>query len=233
MPLFPDINFNINGPMNLRYHSTSHAMSDILISTISKLNIVSLETGERLYVFPYRIRRMIGTNAALEGHPVSVIADLLDHSDTSNAGIYVEATPAIIDRIDKSLSNIIAPLAQAFCGTLVGKYSEHIRDIDPDKYVIDPRFCSTEKLPMGICGSYSYCYLSAPVACYTCQFFNPWLDGPHDQLLEHLMRERDELKKSCDLRMASINDRTILAVRQVVELCKIIKIEKYEKYFIY
>jgi hypothetical protein len=220
MPIFPDKYFNQNGPIELKYHSTSDSISRILILSINKLKIISDVTGEQLNIFPYRIRRTVGTNAAIEGHSVDVIANLLDHSDNTYATVYIEATPELIDRIDKQISNVMIPLAQAFCGTLVGQYSNNIREIDPDRFVLDPRYCSDEKKPMGICGSYNFCYLSAPIACYTCQFFNPWADGPHEELLEQLIRERDEIKKSCDVKIASINDLTILAVMQVIELVK-------------
>ena len=228
MPLFPDRCFNRNGPKELWYHRTSQAISGVLIASINKLKIISDVTGEQLYVFPYRIRRTVGTNAAIEGHSVDVIADLLDHSSNTCAALYIEAAPELINRIDNRISNVMIPLAQAFCGTLIGQYSNNIREIDPDRFVIDPRYCSDEKKPMGICGSYNFCYLSAPIACYTCQFFNPWADGPHEELLEQLIRDRDEIKKSCDVKIASINDRTILAVKQVIELVKAHKNSSYE-----
>lgn len=46
-----------------------------------------------------------------------------------------------------------------------------------------------------------------------------WLDGPHEEILEYLVVERDRLM-SIDVRVATINDRTILAVAQVVQMCK-------------
>ena len=74
--------------------------------------------------------------------------------------------------------------------------------------------------PMGSCGKHGFCGFLAPIACYTCVNFQPWLDGPHEAVLAFLIRERDRLAQQTDLRIASINDRTILAVAEVVRQCE-------------
>lgn len=82
----------------------------------------------------------------------------------------------------------------------------------------DPRFDSTMR-PLASCGSHGYCGLLKPIACYTCANFEPWLDGPHEAVLEFLIGERDRLSSRGDMRIAAINDRTILAVAEVVRQC--------------
>ena len=77
--------------------------------------------------------------------------------------------------------------------------------------------------PVGNCGQFGFCGLLAPVACYTCRSFEPWLDGPHERVLDFLIAERDRLLLQTDKRVASINDRTILAVAEVVRKCTEIK----------
>ena len=74
--------------------------------------------------------------------------------------------------------------------------------------------------PMGNCGKHGFCGFLAPIACYTCVNFQPWLDGPHEAVLDYLIGERDRLAAQTDLRIASVNDRTILAVAEVVRLCE-------------
>jgi hypothetical protein len=81
---------------------------------MESLSAISERTGETMKITPTRLRRTRGTRAAMEGHGVLVIAELLDHSDTQNAGVYVEARPEIVERIDKALALHLAPLAQAF-----------------------------------------------------------------------------------------------------------------------
>jgi len=154
----------------------------------------------------------------MEGHGELIIAELLDHSDTQNAGIYVEARPEIVDRIDKALALKMAPLAQAFAGMLVLDEQDADRGEDPTSRIIDPRLEPSLK-PMGTCGKHGFCGLAAPVACYTCRNFQPWLDGPHEAILDHLLGDRERLMTAGDARIAAINDRTILAIAEVVRQC--------------
>jgi hypothetical protein len=36
----------------------------------------------------------------MEGHGELIIAELLDHSDTQNVGVYVQATPEIVESVE-------------------------------------------------------------------------------------------------------------------------------------
>jgi len=74
--------------------------------------------------------------------------------------------------------------------------------------------------PMGNCGSGGPCGFMAPIACYTCKNFQAWVDGPHEAVLDYLLVERERLTAVADARIAAVNDRTILAVAEVVELTR-------------
>jgi hypothetical protein len=187
-------------------------------SILGKLGITSERTGALLHMTAVRCRRTVGTRAASEGHGVLVIAELLDHSDTQSAGIYVEATPQILQRIDHAVALQLAPLAQAFAGTLIANETDALRAADPTSRICSPQTAGS-LTPVGSCGKYGFCGLFAPLACYTCVNFQPWLDGPHSEVLDYLLAERDRLSRAADLRIASVNDRTILAVAEVVSLC--------------
>lgn len=106
--------------------------------------------------------------------------------------------------------------------------STAIRFNDPSSDIIDPKVDPSCKA-MGKCGTYSFCSLSAPLACYTCNSFQAWVDGPHEKLLEYLIKERKELLKTTDYRIASINDKTILAVAQVILECRKYKEENTQE----
>ena len=133
--------------------------------------------------------------------------------------MYVQATPEIIKRIDRAVAMALAPMAQAFAGVIIPDESKALRNGDPSSRVFDPRIESTCK-PMGSCGSHGYCGFSAPIACYTCQSFQAWADGPHEAVLGYLLAERERKMVVADERIASINDRTILAVAEVVRQCQ-------------
>lgn len=219
-PLFPanekyeDV-FDVKGWA--RFHRTPVGLGSTLQQALAKLQVLSERTGKPLSITPIRFRRTFGTNAAQEGHGLLVIAELLDHSGTESAGVYVAATPELAGRIDKATALHMAPLAQAFKGHLINDESEATRCTDPSSRIIDLRI-DQSAAPMGSCGQLSYCGFIAPIACYTCKSFEPWLDGPHEAVLDQLLMERDRAKAP---RIAAVNDRTILAVAQVVEMCRI------------
>lgn len=217
-PLFPQEGFHEGSP-GFEYHETAKGLSRALVVELNKLKIFSERTGDQLHITPVRFRRTFGTRAAQEGHGELVIAEMLDHTDTQNVGVYVAAVPEIAARINRTVAMQMAPLAQAFKGILINDESEATRAGDPSSRIIDLRIDSSTK-PVGSCGQHSFCNFSAPIACYTCRSFEPWLDGPHEAVLKHLIEKRDQLLQATDQRMASINDRTIVAVAQVVQMCQ-------------
>ena len=221
-PLFPAKRSRANEPEGFRFHRTSYSLASSLKQTLTRLEVQSERTGAPLHITATRFRRTIGTRAAAEGHGELVIAELLDHTDIQNVGVYVEATPAIIERIDRALAMQLAPLAQAFAGVIIEDESQAVRAGDPASRICDPRFDPSMK-GMANCGKHGYCGLNAPIACYTCGNFQPWLDGPHEAVLSFLIAERERLLTSADVRIASINDRTILAVAEVIRRCNEIR----------
>ncbi len=218
-PLFPAKRSRGNEPKGFEYHATAAAVSQNLSATLTSLDVQSERTGGALNITAYRFRRTTGTRAAMEGHGELVIAELLDHTDTQNVGIYVEAVPQIVERIDRAMALHMAPMAQAFVGKIITNEAEAARSGDPSSRVCDPRFDPSMK-PMGNCGKHGFCGFLAPIACYTCRSFHPWLDGPHEAVLDYLITERERLLAGSDTRIASINDRTILAVAEVVRRCQ-------------
>lgn len=219
-PLFPAQRRFSNEPKGFEHHRTAQTISDLLEKTLGFLSACSERTGEPLHITATRFRRTMATRAAMEGHGELIIAELLDHTDTQNAGVYIEARPEIVERIDRAIAMYMAPMAQAFAGVIIEGDSQASRLGDPLSRICDPRFDPSMK-PMGNCGKHGFCGSLAPIACYTCVNFQPWLDGPHEAVLDYLINERDRLAGQNDLRIASINDRTILAVAEVIQLCEI------------
>lgn len=217
-PLFPARRRRGGEPDGFEYHRTTQTIADLLERTLRCLSVMSERTGQSLHITATRFRRTVATRAAMEGHGELIIAELLDHTDTQNVGVYIEARPEIVERIDRAMAMYLAPMAQAFAGVIIDNESLATRAGDPSSRVCDPRFEPSMK-PMGNCGKHGFCGFLAPIACYTCVNFQPWLDGPHEAVLDYLIGERDRLAAQADLRIASVNDRTILAVAEVVRLC--------------
>lgn len=221
-PLFPSRRRRVCEPDGFAYHRTAQALADSLEIGLKQLRVMSERTGQPLHITATRFRRTVATRAAIEGHGELVIAELLDHSDTQNVGVYIEARPEIVERIDRAMAMHLAPMAQAFAGVLIHEESEAIRAGDPSSRVCDPRFNSSMK-PLGNCGKHGFCGFLAPITCYTCVNFQPWQDGPHEAVLNHLISERDRLAVRGNMRIASVNDRTILAVAEVVRQCEALR----------
>lgn len=224
LPLFP----NIAGKFSLaeiqqvvdsdRLHIPSYDIYLSVKESGEKIRVVSERTGSPTYLNPNRFRYTLGTNLAREGKGEYVIAEALDHSDIQNAGVYVKNTPDIVERINTAVALQLAPYAQAFRGVLIASESQSRRHDDPSSRI------SNGGSNVGSCGSYGFCGALAPIACYTCAHFQPWVDGPHEEVLDRLIEERDMVaEQTGDLKIASTNDRLILAVSNVIHLCRIAK----------
>lgn len=202
---------------DLAHHKSAQRIGRGMADVLSALQVQSERTGQPMRITSVRFRRTFGTRAAQEGHGVMVIAELLDHSDTQHAGVYVETRPEIAARIDKAVAMELAPIAQAFKGKLIRHLSDATRGSDPTARIRDLRI---DKNDLACCGQHSFCSFNAPIACYECSSFEPWLDGPHEAVLDVLLAKREYQMATCDSRIATIHDRTILAVAQVVQLCR-------------
>lgn len=216
-PLFPQPT-PVDMPVGFEFHQTVTNLNARFNNVWDKLNVMSERTGERLNITAIRFRRTLGTRAAQDGKSLHTIAELLDHNTLDSAKAYIANVPEIVQRIDRAVAEELAPLAQAFVGRLIEGEEQATRGQDPKSRIIDLRV--DQSRPVGSCGQHSFCSFSAPLACYTCTSFEPWLDGPHELLLDRLLERREQMCKTSSPRIATIHDRTILAVTQVVKLCQ-------------
>lgn len=213
-PLFPAERPEPLAEPGFEWHLSATRLARRLSTAVGSVAPTSERTGRPVHVSMIRFRRTLGTRAAAEGHGPLVIAELLDHSSTDSVRVYVEARADLAERVDRALALQLAPLAKAFAGTVVAG------EVAGAPRITDPRFDQTMAHPVGSCGTISTCGFGAPIACYTCRSFRPWRDGPHEAVLDHLLAERARLVDAADRRIASVNDRTILAVAEVVLLCR-------------
>lgn len=201
-----------------KLHMKTEKLARTMDHVAEIIAVISERTGAPIHMNPYRFRYTLGTNLGREGKGEYVIAEALDHTDTQHTGAYVKNLPEIVERIDKAVAYQLAPIAQAFQGVIVKTEGEAQRGADPGSRVSN----GTQNL--GSCGSYGFCGALAPIACYTCNHFQPWLDGPHESVLDNLLQERDRIRDlTGDLKVASVNDRLILAVSDVILRCQDLK----------
>jgi hypothetical protein len=80
-----------------------------------------------------------------------------------------------------------------------------------------------EQRPVGTCGNYGFC-ASGFRACYNCFHFQPWLEGPHSEVLEELYKEKRRAQDAgCAREVIDANDQLILAVEHCVSMCQEMK----------
>ncbi|MBD3612483.1 MAG: site-specific integrase [Hydrogenovibrio crunogenus] len=226
LPLFPNFSVIEGNSLTIqqfenlietdRVHLTTVNI-DLIFKSVSKaVNVFSERTSDQLKVMPYRFRYTIGTRAAREGFGKLIIAELLDHEDTQNAHVYVENIPEYARRINEKVGHLMAPYAKAFAGVLVDSEDDAIRGKDKAS-----RIRLNQDANIGTCGSYDYCGANVPVPCYACAHFQPWLDAPHQEVLDRLVEERGRIVELTeDLAVASANDRIIFAVSEVIQRCE-------------
>ncbi|KPD21240.1 site-specific integrase [Idiomarina abyssalis] len=230
IPLFPDLRVMhsivsrqqfrelVNGD---KLQIASAAVTDTIQFVAGAAGVKSERTGEQLFLSSRRFRYTTATRAAREGFGELVIAELLDHSDTQNAGVYVKNIPEHVERLDEAVGFQLAPYAQAFAGVLVDSEKDAVRGNDPTS-----RLRTEEGTGIGNCGEYGFCGANVPIPCYTCVHFQPWLDGPHEEVYQDLIKERERIKNlTGDIQVASILDRSIIAVADVIQRCKLRRAE--------
>ena len=223
-PLFPAQRRANNYQQGFEFHRSSGSISYKFKSILSSLTVHSERTGQPLNITPTRARRTLGTRAAAEGYGELVIAELLDHSDAQNAGVYVQAIPEFLERLDQALALQLAPRVQAFAGTLITEVQA--KQVGKSLHKVCSPYSDEKRPIVGTCGKHGFCESLAPIACYTCINFQAWLDGPHMSILKYLLQERERLQKVADPRISRVNDRTIFAVAQIVEMCRELKMKE-------
>lgn len=207
-------------------HPDTLEMTDYVQRGLSHIAPISPRTGEPVHIAIGRFRKTIGTRAAQEGYGELVIAEMLGHVDTQNVKCYVAVIPEIAQRLDKQLAKELAPISNAFKGRVLLDKGAASRAGDPTSDIVD--YANAGK-PVGSCGTKYDCQFNAPIACYTCHNFEAWVDAPHEALLEHLLATRERLFAASGPRVASINDRTILAIQSVVDACRRIRQKQAQK----
>ena len=218
-PMFPTKDLAPNAPQEFAFHPTAEALSRRCSHIYHSFNVLSERTGNQLIVKPRRFRYSLGTRAAEAEYSPLVIAGLLDHTTTECVTAYVEATHTIRKRIGRAMALELAPYVNAFRGIVTaGGHETESKDEAAHFNIADPRFDPSMR-NMGTCAHHGPCNLLAPLACYTCPFYRPWDDGPHDRVLEYLLRERDRLYSERGPLMASNFDLLIFAAARVVQLC--------------
>ncbi|MBA4784384.1 MAG: site-specific integrase [Rhizobiales bacterium] len=200
------------GLPGLAYHRTSRSIGIAVDVAIDRISGLKGNTK--------RFRMTLAQRAVDDGKDKYTVAELLDHSDTQNVGVYFEASPAMVLRLDRHMAMEMAPLAHAFAGVVVETEKEARRGGDRASRIYDRALNDNVAAALGTCGQMSFCGLFAPYACYTCRHFQPWVDGPHEEFMAALIDDRNRMEaEGLSHKIFTIKDRTILAAAEVIQLC--------------
>jgi len=196
-------------------HMTNLQAADVL-HHVSVTNMARSErTGEFINFTSRRFRYTKGTNLARRGITGVALAHALDHTDTQNIDVYTANTEEMAAQIDLIMAPFLAPLAQAFAGVLIDTERDALRATDPHS-----RVKNSSSNAVGNCGTHAFC-ASGYRACYTCGNFQPWRDAPHEDVLQEIQEERGrQAELGISPNVIQSTDRLLLAVQQVVLLCK-------------
>lgn len=224
-PLFPQKLVVSNGkgwerPANDLFsgHCTSSQLSYIFTALLQEIAPPTPRLNfQKTPISTYRFRYTFATRLAEEGASPFVIADRLCQADTQQAKVYVENSPKFVDRLDEKVGPLLAPLAELFAGRIVRDEEHSTAGGALGSRIVDFKVSKEGLASCQTCGK--GCTQRKPEACYTCFRFEPWLDAPHELVLERLENERR--KSKADLRLMTILDDTILAVQQVIAECNL------------
>ncbi|MBB3950525.1 hypothetical protein [Aureimonas jatrophae] len=219
-PLFPAVHvsstFFDGGTTPARPTPASIAMR--IINVMEGLGVNSERTGEAINVNATRARRTVGTRAAQEGKSLDEIMVILDHTSRTAAQSYIEVRSDLLQRLDKKLAILLAPMAQRFAGTLAARGNDVGQGIE--RHILGSVDEGEGPAALGGCGKHGFCGLGKPIACYTCRLFHPWLDGPHEEILDWLLGRRRQMAEDGSMAVAVTLDDTIVACAEVVRQCR-------------
>lgn len=204
---------------HFEYHSAPNSIAISMRFISNKLNIISERTGEQLALTCHRFRRTLGTLLALKGYSPFVIGEALGHKAISAVMYYVKANEDIINSMGKKMESALKPLADHFCGDPITDLSQLPHTSEKYKYV--DSLDGTQN--QGLCYENIPCLARAPIACYDCKQFVPFKDGPHEEILDELLKIRTKMLAAPERYgpdLAHSHDLLIRSVITVIEKCK-------------
>ncbi len=216
-------NSDPNAPL-FHWLSETHPEADINAAMrrfVRDARIKSPRTGRLLALTPRRFRTTLGTHMAEEGASKFHIAEILDHTDLQNVGVYTETVSSIADAVANATDAQMGPLVDRFLGRIVNSLDSLERN------QVVPRQSPHVSLPIlnmggvGGCGrdpqADGLCDLFPPLSCYLCPFFAALRSGPHREVLDSLEAYVRKNETSSDPRILRQLDDIIIAIRTVLK----------------
>ena len=207
------------GMSNAVFHLGSSAISTAL-KRVSGSKVISNRTGKSVREFAYRMRYTRARQLARLGVPRATLQYWLGHTENTSLDHYYDDPAEDARLLNLEMQVILAPLAQAFSGTLRDNESDAVRGNNPASRIeLDGHHS------VGTCGEHGYCNASVPIPCYRCAKFQPWVDAPHEEVLLRLIERQEEENnihlpsKTRRILVPLQLNKDIAAVKLVIRLC--------------
>lgn len=132
-----------------------------------------------------RLRRTKGTSMVLNGATPDEVAEALDHETTQTVSHYFKFNRDLIEFIDvvQSANVDVKAAADAWAGRLVSQ-AGHVE------------FPKLKIGKLGICSLGKPCPYHPAVTCYSCQKFEPFLDGDHELARSNMIEFKDLISET-------------------------------------
>lgn len=186
---------------------------------VANQEIISPRTGKPLHLNLRRLRHTGATHMAMQGYPLDLIQDVLEHASESSTRYYIDAVGIeflpVFEKADRNLGGRFSMMKDAwFSG----------RVVDRDEAPHQPIFVPDIKAPavVGACGKGGSCPVHPLFSCYSCQHFLAFRDANHQKVLDFVETEyaRWRAVESSNSRSKAIKDfdRIAASVREVMTL---------------
>jgi hypothetical protein len=203
-------------------HCTRSGISGVISRKNYGTKVISERTSEILIENAYRNRYTRVLQLARSGVPRAQLQFWLGHKTDHTLDVYYKDYPEQAREL-RVMSTAMAPIVKAFTGPIRDKESDATRGHEKNSRVA---FNGRSDSNLGNCGERAACAAGVPIACYRCPSFEPWLNGPHEQVLG-MLEEKEKRQSHVPLFGSGQNvlvhvnyEREKDAVKEVIRLCK-------------
>lgn len=157
----------------------------VQIRTITHLsNQFRNAVGLGFQVTNRRLRKTFCSRLIAKGVSMSVVAELMDHSDLQQLDVYYRQSHKIAEKLEKVLRNEAADIIDAFAGKVVTR-----DNVSQRGQAIFAPSTQMNLVQIGSCGSEKPCPLQPPLSCYGCDSLEAFEDVDHKAVIDSMVGE--------------------------------------------
>jgi integrase len=157
----------------------------VKITTINNLtNQFRSAVGLGFKVTNRRLRKTFCSRLIAKGVSMSVVAELMDHSDLQQLDVYYRQSHEIAEKLEQVLRNEAADIIAVFAGKVVAR-----DNVSQRGQAIFAPSTHLNLVEIGSCGSEKPCSLQPPLSCYGCYSLEAFEDVDHKAVIDSMVGE--------------------------------------------